>query len=83
MANTHELNAGDIISLYGATFLLTVRHEYPEREIDAPGNVGVVFETECLHLEEGAAMPRHWVEREGGYRIQGNKLAHWHRIREA
>lgn len=73
--NTHELQPGDILSHFGATLRMVERREHHDPE--QPANPIITFTTQCLHLEPNAAMPRHWVEREGGYTIQGNRLAIW------
>lgn len=66
---TDQLNTGDVILHYGATLKLTERRESDD---------GVVqFDSECLGLSDDATMPRHWVARPGGYRVQGNQLAAW------
>ncbi len=72
--NTHELAVGDVVVVGGAELLLMKCTRYPDH-----GNGGdvLVFETDCIHLDENAIMPKHWAESEGGYRIQGNCLAMW------
>ncbi len=73
--NTHQLATGDVLKHYGATLKLTERRVF--QNPDQPENETIQFDTECLHLEEGAAMPQHWVNRPGGFSIQGNNRAIW------
>jgi len=72
--NTHELKEGDVIRHYGCLLWLKAKRVY-----ECPHDVkGVaVFDSVCLTREADSAMPVHWVEREGGYTVQGNDRATW------
>lgn len=76
--NTHELKVGDLLQHYGAILRLMTRTEYHNEK--QPDNPTIQFSTECLHLEENATMPKEWAYREGGFTIQGNRLAYWNAV---
>lgn len=72
--NTHELAVGDVVVVGGAELLLMKRTQISDN--GQGGNI-IRFDTDCVELPENAIMPKHWVEREGGYTIQGNRFAMW------
>lgn len=66
-----QLQVGDVVGCHGGVFRITSR-----REVDRNDENGatVACQTECLDYR-GCNIPKHWVERPGGWIIQGNRLA--------
>lgn len=69
LVNTQQLKNGDVIEYYACVFQLKNRTEYDDG--------AVRFDTDCLVYSAEAGMPHHWVDRDGGFTIQGNERAHW------
>lgn len=76
--NTHQLKEGDIILHHWCLFRLVKRtvYTYPsDLQHDEKGTVQ--FTTECLFRGHDSAIPKAWIDREGGWTVQGNSLASW------
>lgn len=75
--NTHQLQVGDYVELYGSLFLLTERKAWPNKENPENGDV-ISFKTKCLyHDKSPGGIPAHWVK---DWTIQGNRLARWAKV---
>ncbi|WYV99277.1 hypothetical protein KoPa4_00109 [Pseudomonas phage vB_PpuM-KoPa-4] len=71
--NTHELKEGEIIRHYGCLFKLKNKRRsncHDDSEV-------YIFDTVCLGRTNDSQIPMHWINREGGYTIQGNERATW------
>lgn len=76
--NTHQLKDGDVIRHYGCLFVLKNKRR---SNCHADSEV-YVFDTHCIGRADDSAIPVHWIQREGGYKIQGNERANWALIPE-
>lgn len=82
LVNTHMLKEGDVIEYYGARMRLTNRQVWPMRAGDDPVKQGdcITFDGVIINEQYGA-IPKGWC-RDGIWRVQGNKLAHWSLVEE-
>lgn len=79
--NTHELKEGDVILHHWCLFKLVNRRVYTyasDLQHDEKGTVQ--FDTECLHRGEDSPIPTGWINRAGGWTIQGNSRAQWSKV---
>lgn len=75
---THDLADGDIVKVYGCTFRLKDRKEWPIASNEDPVRQGacITFATDGLEYSPDCGFPQWWFD---DWTVQGNKLATWAR----
>ena len=80
--NTHDLKDGDVILHHWCLMKVKNRRVYTYASDLLHDEKGTVqFDSDCLYRSERSGIPKHWIDCENGWTVQGNSKAQWTRVK--